>query len=167
MTPIISIVGRSQSGKTTLIEKLIPELKRRGYRIGTIKHTHHDVNFDRTGKDSWRHRQAGADTVIVAAPHAIAMVKDQGHGVPDDLLAYFEDVDLVITEGYKRGDKPKIEVLRAARHTHLLCADDVRLMAVVSDIKTKPPVPKFGLEQITELADFIEKEFLSDRLAKF
>ncbi len=80
MPQIICIVGRSQSGKTTLIEKLIPELKRRGYRIGTIKHSHHIFDFDKTGKDSWRHKDAGAETVIVVSPGKIAMVKNDDEG---------------------------------------------------------------------------------------
>ena len=105
MSQMISIVGRSQSGKTTLIEKLIPELKRRGYRVGTIKHSHHIFDFDKTGKDSWRHKDAGAETVIVASPGKIAMVKNDYRGSLDDLKNFFDDLDLVITEGYKKENK--------------------------------------------------------------
>jgi len=160
MPPIISIVGRSQSGKTTLIEKLIPELKSRGHRVGTIKHAHHGFDIDKSGKDSLRHRNAGADTVIVASPGMIAMVKDTNSEAIDDLQAYFEDLDLVITEGYKKADKPKIEVLRAARHTELLCREDPNLIAVVTDIQINPGVVRFGLEDIGPLADLIEKKYL-------
>jgi molybdopterin-guanine dinucleotide biosynthesis protein B len=160
MPQIISIVGRSQSGKTTLIEKLIPELKKRGYRIGTIKHAHHGFDIDKSGKDSWRHRSAGADTVVVSSPGKIAMVKAEDCESLDCLQNYFEGMDLVITEGYKRENKPKIEVLRAARHTQLLCENDHNLIAVVTDVGVKPKVPKFGLEDIGELADLIEEKFL-------
>ena len=160
MTKIISIVGRSQSGKTTLMEKLIPELKKRGYRIGTIKHAHHGFDIDKSGKDSWRHWHAGADAVVVASPGKIAMVKNDDCESLDCLQDYFEDMDLVITEGYKRENKPKIEVLRAARHTELLCRKDRHLIAVVTDVDINPHVPKFGLEDIKELADLIEETFL-------
>ncbi|MGD9139202.1 MAG: molybdopterin-guanine dinucleotide biosynthesis protein B [Desulfobacterales bacterium] len=163
MPQTICIVGRSQSGKTTLIEKLIPLLKGRGYRIGTIKHSHHIFDFDKTGKDSWRHKDAGADTVIVASPGKIAMVKNDDHGTLDGLQEFFEDLDLVITEGYKKENKPKIEVVRAARHEEVLLKADRHLVAVVSDMDLKLKVPVFGLEDIDKLADFIEETFLVKR----
>ena len=133
MPQIICIVGRSQSGKTTLIEKLIPVLKHKGYRIGTIKHSHHIFDFDKSGKDSWRHKDAGAETVIIASPGKIAMVKNDHQGSLDSLENYFSDLDLVITEGYKGAHRPKIEVVRAARHSDALLKDDSHLVAVVSD----------------------------------
>ncbi len=77
MPPIISVVGKSESGKTTLIEKLIPELKNRGYRIGTIKHAHHNFDMDKEGKDSWRHKAAGSETVVIVSPGKISIVKDE------------------------------------------------------------------------------------------
>jgi molybdopterin-guanine dinucleotide biosynthesis protein B len=160
MPQILSVVGRSQSGKTTLIEKLIPELKKRGYRIGTIKHAHHGFDIDKSGKDSWRHRQAGADVVVVASPGKIAMVRDENRESLDELQNYFEGTDLIITEGYKTQNKPKIEVMRAARHTELVCAGDRNLMAVVTDVDLNPGVPKFGLNDIKELADLIQQKFL-------
>lgn len=160
MPQILSIVGRSQSGKTTIIEKLIPELKKRGYRIGTIKHAHHGFDIDKSGKDSWRHRHAGADAVVVASPGQIAMVKDVQSESLDDLQNYFAGMDLIITEGFKTENKPKIEVLRAARHSQLVCADDPHLVAVVTDVEFDPKVPIFGLGEIKQLADLIEKKFL-------
>ena len=163
MTQTICIVGRSQSGKTTLIEKLIPLLKGRRYRIGTIKHSHHIFDFDKTGKDSWRHKDAGADTVIIASPGKIAMVKNDDQGTLDGLQEFFEDLDLIITEGYKNENRPKIEVVRAARHEEVLLKTDNHLVAVVSDIDLKLKVPVFGLEDIDKLADFIEKTFLIER----
>jgi molybdopterin-guanine dinucleotide biosynthesis protein B len=163
MPQTICIVGRSQSGKTTLIEKLIPLLKGRGYRIGTIKHSHHIFDFDKAGKDSWRHKDAGADTVIVASPGKIAMVKNDDQGTLDGLQEFFEDLDLVITEGYKKENKPKIEVVRAARHEEVLLKADRHLVAVVSDIDLKLKVPVFGLEDIDKLADFIEETFLKEQ----
>ena len=150
MPPVVSIVGRSQSGKTTLIEKLIPELKKRGYTIGTIKHSHHSPDIDRSGKDSSRHKAAGADTVIFHSPGTIAMVRND----------YFNDVDLVITEGYKKGNKPKIEIVRSARHCEPLLQDDELLIAVVTDVDLQLRVPKFGFEEVVPLADMIEEKFL-------
>jgi len=160
MPAVICIVGRSQSGKTTLIEKLIPVLKKRGYRIGTVKHTHHVFDFDKTGKDSCRHKDAGAETVVIASPGKIAMVKNDHNGTLDGLVNYFDDLDLVITEGYKRENKPKIEVVRAARHTRPLLQDDRQLVAVVTDVEMHLEVPVFELEEINKLADFIENKFL-------
>ena len=161
MTPIICIAGRSQTGKTTLIEKLIPTLKERGYRIGTIKHSHHIFEMDKTGKDSWRHKDAGAETVIIASPGKIAMVKNDHEGSLDSLVDYFRDMDLVITEGYKGEKKPKIEVVRAARHQEALLAEDPNLIAIVTDINMSVNVPVFGMEDIVQLADFIEKNILA------
>ena len=160
MPQIICIVGRSQSGKTTLIEKLIPILKGRGYKIGTIKHSHHIFDFDKTGKDSWRHKDAGAETVIIASPGKIAMIKNDDQGTLDGLQKFFNDLDLVITEGYKKENKPKIEVARAARHADVLLKADSNLVAVVSDMNLKLKVPVFGLEDIDRLADFIEETYL-------
>jgi molybdopterin-guanine dinucleotide biosynthesis protein B len=160
MPQMISIVGRSQSGKTTLIEKLIPALKRRGYKIGTIKHSHHIFDFDKTGKDSWRHKDAGAETVIIASPGKIAMVKNDYLGSLDGLQKFFDDLDLIITEGYKKEDKPKIEVVRAARHADVLLEHDKHLVAVVSDVELQLNVPVFDLEEVDRLADFIEEKYL-------
>ena len=160
MTPILCIAGRSQTGKTTLIEKLIPVLKNRGYRIGTIKHSHHIFEMDKTGKDSWRHKDAGAETVIIVSPGKIAMVKSDHEGTLDSLVNYFSDMDLVITEGYKGEAKPKIEVVRAARHQQALLADDANLIAIVTDVDMSAEVPVFGMEDIDQLADFIEKNIL-------
>ena len=160
MPPIMCIVGRSQSGKTTLIEKLIPELKRRGYRVGTIKHSHHVFDFDKTGKDSWRHKDAGAETVMIASPGKIAMVKNDHLGTLDSLQNFFGDMDLVITEGYKKEKKPKIEVVRSARHAEALLKNDPHLVAVVSDVDLAMNVPVFGMEDIDQLAEFIAKNYL-------
>lgn len=160
MPPIISIVGQSGSGKTTLIERLIPELKRRGYRIGIIKHALHGFSMDKKGKDSQRHKAAGADGVMVASPGAIAMVKDVAAYDLDELGNYFSDMDLIITEGFKQGPKLKIEVFRAAVHQAPLCLTDAQLVALVTDTEINGRMPQFNFSQIVELADFIEKVIL-------
>jgi len=163
MPPVVSIVGRSESGKTTLIELLIPELKRRGYRIGTIKHTHHELEVDQAGKDSSRHRAAGAHTVILASSAQIAMIKSTTSDSVADLIQYFNDVDLLITEGYKRENTAKIEILRAAVHTELLCRNDPRLIAVATDADITVHVPVFRLNDPASIAAFIEKRFLGGK----
>ena len=161
MPPIISIVGKSDSGKTTLLEKLIPCLKQKGYRIAVVKHTHHDTfPIDKEGKDSYRHKVAGADAVMVASANRIAMVKDVSVGSPEDIAEYFHDADLIITEGFKQTNNPKIEVCRAARSEELVCQGDSNLIAVATDMDVRLDVPRFGLNEVSGLADFIEETLL-------
>ncbi|MFH1103190.1 MAG: molybdopterin-guanine dinucleotide biosynthesis protein B [Pseudomonadota bacterium] len=161
MTQVVSIVGNSSSGKTTLIEKLIAELKSRGYRIGSIKHAHHGYAVDMKGKDSWRHKNAGADTVIISSPGQIVMVKDDLESESlDTLEKYFQDVDLVIAEGFKKEARPKIEIFRVQVHSEPLFKDNDNLVAMVSDSAVKMNVPVFGLEEIQKLADFIETRYI-------
>ena len=155
MPPVISIVGKSESGKTTLIERLIPELKRRGYRIGIVKHAHHGFDMDRKGKDSYRHKQAGADTVMIASPGQIAMIKDVPGERLDDLIPFFKDMDLLITEGFKRDRAPKIEIFRAERHQHPACLEDGTLVAMVSDTPLDVTVPQFATADIQAISEFI------------
>ncbi len=159
-TPIVCIVGKSESGKTTLIEKLIPELKKRGYRIGSIKHSCQRFDIDKKGKDSWRHRKAGADIVVIASTDKIAMIKDNDCKSLDCLKKYFNGVDLVIAEGFNKENIPKIEIIRAATRKEPLCLGDSKLIAVVTDSDAEHKVPGFGLEEIDNLADFIERKYL-------
>ena len=161
MPPVISIVGKSDSGKTTLIEKLIPEMKRRGYRVGVVKHAHHGFDMDRKGKDSYRHRQAGADTVMIASPGQIAMIKNSSSASLNELATYFEDVDLLLSEGFKRDRAPKIEVFRSQRHRRPACLEDDTLIAMVSDTAMDLTVPLFDLGDIEAIANFIVTGFLS------
>lgn len=156
MPPLITIVGHSNSGKTTLIEKLIPELKRRGYRVGTIKHTHHGFSMDQKGKDTYRHRAAGADAVLAASPGQIALVKSMPEINIDSLLPYFQDMDLVLVEGFKQENKPKIEVFRSQINQSQLFPDDDLLVAVVTDSLYSARVPVFQFEDIEAICDLIE-----------
>jgi len=157
--PIIGIVGKSGSGKTTLIEKLIPELKRRGYRIGTIKHHQHPVEIDHEGKDTWRHAKAGADSVVLASAERLALIKALAvEMTPDEIRQqFFQDVDVIIAEGYKGYAYPKIEVFRSIVHKAPICLHEPTLQAIVSDRELQAEVPRFGLEEISPLADFLEK----------
>jgi molybdopterin-guanine dinucleotide biosynthesis protein B len=165
MPPIVSIVGNSDAGKTTLLEKLIAELTARGYRVGTVKHDVHGFDIDHEGKDSWRHKQAGAHTVVISSSVKVAIVKDaEREETLDDLASkYFQDVDLILTEGYKREDKPKIEIFRSGVHETPLFEGDERLAALVSDTSLDSGVPLFDLDDTEGLADFVEKTFLSKR----
>jgi len=160
---MISIVGKSGTGKTTLLEKLVPELTERGYRVGTVKHDIHGFDIDYEGKDSWRHKQAGARTVVISSPQKVAVVKDVETEETLDSLAkkYLQDVDLILTEGYKKEDKPKIEILRSQVHETPLCLEDENLVAFVSDVSLDVGVPCFDLYDTKGLADFVEKRFLS------
>jgi len=147
MLPIISVVGKSKTGKTTLIEKLIPELKKRGY-------------LDKKGKDSWRHKAAGADTVVIASREKIVMVKDENMAGLERIGKYFDDVDLVITEGFKKENRPKIEIYRSHKNKPPICQNDKTVIALVTDTDIRVDVPVFGLEEIKSLADLIEKKYL-------
>ncbi len=168
MIPIISIVGKSDSGKTTLIEKLVPELTRKGYRVATVKHDVHGFEVDQEGKDSWRHKQAGAHTVIISSPQKIALIRDvEKDSTLDEIRRrWVQDVDLLLSEGYKKDVQPKIEVFRKEKHKKLLCTKKDHLIAIVSNRKFNVGVPCFHLEDMKGLSNFIEKEFLKSKKEK-
>ena len=169
MTPIISIVGYSDAGKTTLVEKLIPELKKKGYRVGTIKNSHHVLTFDKKGKDSWRHFESGADAVVVASADKTVMIRRQenkdvdSHAQLSFLEKHLTDMDVIIAEGYKNAGFPKIEVFRPQAQEVPICLNDETLIAIVTDADLNISVPVFGLEESKRLADFIEQQFLSSQ----
>ena len=165
--PVVSIVAKSGTGKTTLLEKLIGELKRRGYRVGAVKHDAHKFDIDREGKDSWRLTQAGADTMLITSPDKVALVKQNRDGREPPLLeaiaAYCGDLDIVLTEGFKKSSMPKIEVHRRERSERLLCRDeehDSQLIAVASDTDLQLDVPVYDINDTVGLCDFIEQRFL-------
>lgn len=160
--PIICIVGRSNVGKTTLLEKLIPALKRRGYRVATIKHhSHPGFEIDQPGKDTWRHAQAGSEHVIIAAPDKVASIRRvEQEPTLDELAATISDVDIILTEGYKRSDKPKIEVVRAARSREPICTPQ-ELVALATDVPIALEAPQFELNDAEGLAGLLEARFLS------
>jgi len=163
MIPILSIVGKSNVGKTTLIEKVVAELSSRGYRIATVKHDAHSFEIDHEGKDSWRHKQAGAALSIISSPDKIALVADadRDHTLGEIRERFVQGVDLIITEGYKRESHPKIEVFRKSHHPDLLCQADDNLVAIAGDSPGwREDVPVFDLDDPTALCDFIEERFL-------
>ncbi len=158
--PIVSIVGKSGAGKTTLLEKMIGELKRRGYRVATVKHDTHGFEIDQPGKDSWRHAQAGSDSVVISSPNRLALIKRLDKEMAlDEIAALLLDVDIILTEGYKRGDKPKIEVSRREKGSELLCTEE-ELVAIVTDHPFDLNVPQFDLDDTAGIIDLVEESFL-------
>ncbi|HOV78952.1 MAG TPA: molybdopterin-guanine dinucleotide biosynthesis protein B [Bacillota bacterium] len=160
--PVIGLAGYSGAGKTTFMEKLIAELKSRGYRTGVIKHTHHPVEFDRPGKDTWRHARAGADTVVLAAPGGVALYrKFEREPAPEQVAAMIEGVDIILVEGYKSGHWPKIEICNG-RTTERPEIPRDELLAVVGGGPVSEK-PCFGPDDAAGVADFIEGMFLKKR----
>ncbi len=160
MPPIVSIVGRAKTGKTTLIEKLIPELKSRGYRVATIKHTLHSVSLDKPGKDSWRHIQAGSAATVISSQEGIVLIKPAESDVTLDSIArlFGEDYDIILAEGFKQGSAPKIEVHRKEVAPPL--SDIKGLIAIATDEPLETDAKQFSLDDVKGLADFLEKHFI-------
>ncbi len=160
---VLLVVGFKKVGKTTLIEGLIPELSRRGYRVGTVKRHHSNlpVSVDSAGTDSWRHRQAGAAAVALVTPTGVALFRNSEGAVSlDDLVAGFGAVDLVLVEGFHEEPRAKIEV-RSAQCDAPLCANDDHLLAVVSPVAHPAAVPTFPSGSIETIAEFIENKLLA------
>jgi len=160
MPPIVSVIGNSKSGKTTLIEKLVQELKSRGYRVATIKHTPQGVNFDEAGKDSWRHIQAGSEAIAISSPDKIVMIKPVAQDATLDEIARLlgEDYDIILAEGFKQGNAPKIEVHR--RDAGPLLKDIKKLIGIVTDEPLETKARQFPTDDIKDIADLLEKGFI-------
>jgi len=159
---IITIVGKSNSGKTTLLEKLIFNLTQKGYKIGSVKHAHNSFDMDTKGKDSYRHKKAGAAGTLVITKDKIAMIKNDKTGYIDKMQYYLADNDIIMAEGFKKQQLPKIEIFRTQSvHKKPLCMDDKTLIAFVTDSDYKPNVPVFKLDEIDKIACFIELNFLT------
>ena len=157
---IIAIVGTSGSGKTTLLQRLIPLLLKRGLKVGTIKHDVHGFDMDKPGKDSWRHKRAGSAVSLISSPNKIGLVMDTDHDWKiNELGRFFPHVDLILAEGYKKEEVPKIEVLRPGIRDTPLCTADKNLLAIFSDMQLDVKVPVFKTSQVDELADFIAAHF--------
>lgn len=158
--PVISIVGgKANSGKTTLLEKIIREAKQRGWRVATLKHDVHGFEMDQPGKDTWRHAQAGADIVAISSPQKIAVLERVERDQPiDEVIARIHGVDVIFTEGYKHENKPKIEVFRSGVHQKLFSKPD-ELIAIASDVVFDQGIPCFTLDDAKGICDFIETKF--------
>lgn len=159
MASIVSIVGHSQSGKTTLLEKLIPEMVSRGYSIATVKHTHHKVVPDQPEKDNWRHLQAGSAATVLSSADNLTLIKPMADASLDDIARLLgEDYDLILAEGFKHDNAPKIEVHR--KNTGPLLTDLTELFAIVSDESLDSEVKQFAPNDVSGLADLLEEGFI-------
>lgn len=159
---IYGVIGWQNSGKTTLVERLVATLTRRGLSVSTVKHVHHDVDLDQPGKDTWRHREAGAQEVVLASAKRFAILREHRGPEPEltEVLARLAPVDLVLVEGYKRDTHPKIEVWReGVADRPMIQPGDPLVRAVASDAALKGlSVPVLDLNDAEAIAAFILKD---------
>lgn len=162
MMPVFSVVGsKSGVGKTTIICKIIKELKKRGYKTGTIKHHHRgDFEMDKPGKDTWKHAQAGSDVVVISSEVKIAKIeKLEAEYKLDDIVKDIKNVDIIITEGYGEENKPKLEVVRKEISGDLHSKEE-ELFCIVTDFPFQNKIPQFDFNEIEKIVDLIEEKFL-------
>lgn len=158
---VYGVIGWKNSGKTSLMERLVAEITRRGFTVSTVKHVHHDVDLDQPGKDSHRHRAAGASEVVLASAHRFALMREHRGAEPDlaEVLSRMAPVDLILVEGYKRDAHAKIEVFRLEAGHDLIQPNDPLVRAVATDMALGTlPVPILDLNNTTQIADFILAE---------
>jgi molybdopterin-guanine dinucleotide biosynthesis protein MobB len=167
MRLIISIVGYSNSGKTRLLEKMIPILKAKGYTIGIIKHSGHDFSLDQPGKDTYKYKQAGADGVVLVGSGQIGYLGniDESEGLNLNRIeqTFFSDRDIVLTEGFKKGDKPKIAVLTRGEEEQLFKEVEGNIIATVGEIPFRSDLPHFKTDDSEGLVQMLEDRFLKER----
>ena len=155
---VFGFAGYSGSGKTTLLERLIPLLTSQGLKLALIKHAHHDFDIDQVGKDSYRHRQAGASEVLVSSAQRWALMHELRGAEEPDLqahLARLSPCDLVLVEGFKREAIPKLEIHREANAKPLLFTQDPHIIAIASDAQIETTLPRFDLNAIEAIGRFI------------
>ncbi len=159
---VYGIVGWKNSGKTTLVERLVIEITGRGFSVSTIKHAHHTFDVDHKGKDSYRHRSAGASEVLLVSRNRWALMhENRGEAEPPlaDLLAKLSPVDLVLVEGYKRDPHPKIEARKSNSDQEILALEDPMIRAIAAGYTLDDaPVPTFDIDDIAAIAGFILQE---------
>ena len=156
--PVFIFVGHSNAGKTTFVEKLIPELARRGRRVATIKHAHHKVELDTEGKDSWRYKRAGAAMSMLVIASALQLVADATERREPRQLAerFLGEADLVLAEGFSLAPGDKIEILRRACGKPPRCTPEDGVIALVTDMdEVYPDLPHFALDDVAGVADFL------------
>lgn len=155
---LLGIAGFSGAGKTTLIERLLPRLTARGLVVSVLKHSHHNFDVDRPGKDSWRHRQAGAQEVLVVGGRRWVLMnerRDDDEATVAALAARLTPCDLVLVEGYKSEPLPKIEVIRVGEGRPPLFPDNASIVAVAADAPVDGPLPCLDLNDLDGIADWI------------
>jgi molybdopterin-guanine dinucleotide biosynthesis adapter protein len=151
---LVAIVGKSNSGKTTLITRLLPLFSQSGLKVGSIKHTHHQVELDKPGKDSWKHRSAGSSRVLLITGSNLALFSkvDSDPTLKELAELYFSDLDLVVSEGFKNEDCLKLEIFRSSNNKSPLYLDpNYQIQAVICDSPPKVSIPVFGLDDIQEI----------------
>jgi molybdopterin-guanine dinucleotide biosynthesis protein B len=162
MNRVIGVAGFKNAGKTTLVERLVTELTRRGHRVSTVKHAHHAFDIDHEGRDSFRHRKAGASEVAVVSRHRWAIIQDSREEEEpslEEILAKLAPCDIVIIEGYKRDTHDKIEVRNLDLAHPKLAGDDPTVVAIAANGPVDgAPVPVFDRDDVTALASFIETQ---------
>lgn len=165
MIPIVSIIGKSNSGKTTLIEELIREITQRGYRVATIKHNLHGFEIDHEGKDSWKHRKAGACLTVIASPEQVALIEGtkKDYTIAELRDRYIHDADIILIEGYKQNPYPKIEVFRKEISSQPLATREDNLIAIVTDDDVTTDATRFNKKDTKGLADIIVDLFLDQQ----
>lgn len=159
---VLGFAGYSGSGKTTLLEKVIPLLRQRGLSVSVIKHAHHNFDIDRPGKDSFRHREAGAQEVLIVSGHRWALMhelREEPEPGLEELCARLSPCDLVLIEGYKFSSIPKLEVYRPATGHPPLYPQDPQIIAVVTDSREPLPVPTLDIDAPQQVADHILRYF--------
>lgn len=180
---LFSFVGSSGSGKTTFVEKLINRLTEKGYKVGAIKHDAHRFEIDKPGKDSYRFKEAGAKVVVISSSEKLAMVRSHIDGemdIHEIVLRYFGDVDIVITEGYKKSDVPKFEVYRMENGNEPVMFDSPYLLGIITNASKEEITNKliqagnnafiksgrkiFDIDDVEGVATFIESEYLSENI---
>jgi len=164
--PYFSFVGRSNTGKTTVIERLIPILVGKGLKVAVIKHHPHDFEIDIPGKDTYRYKQAGATMSILASPGKVAVVEDTETELTleEIITRYIHDVNLLIVEGFKREEIPKIEVFQRKEGADMpVCAEDKNLIAVITDESIDTLLPVFARDDVGGVAEFILSRFIGQK----
>jgi len=155
---VFGFAGYSGSGKTTLLERLIPYFAGRGLKVALIKHAHHDFDIDQPGKDSYRHRQAGASEVLITSSQRWALMHELRGAQEPGLqahLARLSPCDLVLVEGFKREPIPKLEIHRAANGKPLLFPEDPHIVAIATDVPLATTLPRFDLNAVEMIGQFI------------
>jgi molybdopterin-guanine dinucleotide biosynthesis protein B len=165
VTPVFGITGWKNSGKTTLVTKLVAEFTRRGLRVSTVKHAHHAFDIDKPETDSFRHREAGASEVMIVSGHRWALMhelRDEAEPPLEAALRRISPCDLILVEGYKRERHPKIEVRRSlAIRNEPIAPGDPSVVAIAADHDAEAgALPRFDLDDVSRIADFIAERVL-------
>lgn len=162
MIPVVSVVGSSKAGKTAFLEKAVSGLKNRGYRVAVIKHDSHRFDIDHPGKDSWRVTEAGADVIAISSSEKAALIRKTTEEMTLDQLMdiMMDDIDIIMTEGYRGADMPKVEVHRHGVSDKILC-NEKELLALVTDKHIDMNVPQFDFDNAGDIVDIIVEKFLN------